>query len=473
MSTRDRHVNCPASLGARLALEFNNQDFSDVKLVVGKKTFYTHRMLLANQSEMFRIMFKGSQWLEATQEEIDLTELRECEAVFHDFLQFFYSARIHLTTDNIVAVRILADKYQHIQLIRECDRFIQQIIVHDEIDVLVGWLVNMVNLGDKLEQRCLSKLQLDYTKLMTSESSRNLLTLDLLMKIVDSPYILVRNELMLFKLLAGWIMERRHQSSQKSALTKLLPFIRFEHMTIEQLGAVESSHLGVKYPDVIMKHMFEAYKIRAQLAVKDKEKEKAKKKDKDKDKDAEGEKMEVEKPAKFVWPTVQLRLYTDSPWGSGYTKPIDTFLSTEYDIGNFSCPVMDMAVKSGKVTQEPDTWIINYKREVKTYIESEDQVISKVLVSHDFTCKYKITPDQIRNYELVILTGYVPTDEAEDQETAFTTLTAKKHLGTIKPIALKTHSRRRIKFTEILKPALLGGCEYVFSVGVYFKENKT
>ncbi|XP_022088092.1 BTB/POZ domain-containing protein 17-like [Acanthaster planci] len=464
MSVRERHVHCPASLGAKLAQEFNNKDFSDVKLVVGGKEFYAHRMLLANQSEMFRIMFNGSQWVESTQEEITLAESRECVEVFHDFLQFFYSARIHLTTDNIVAVRILADKYQHIQLIKECDHFVTEIIAHDEIDILVNWLVNMANLGDRMEQRCLSKLQLDFTRLMASGTSRGLLTLDLLAKIVESANVLVCNELMMFKLVARWILEHRHASTQKAAINRLLPLIRFVLMTFDQLSAVESSELGTKYPDLIMKHTFMAYKALAQMAVK-KEKE-----DTDKDREEDRDKVDTEQASKAKVSMIQPRLYMDKPWGNGYTKPSDTFLSSEFDTGNFTCPVVDRALQSCLITKMTDSWHMCYKVEVKPCNESEDQVINRVMVTHDLSCKYRIIPDDIRSYELVVLTGYVPTDEAEDPDLAFTTLTIKKHLGNVKPQALKTTSRRRIKFTEILKPALLGGSKYVFSAAVYYKD---
>ncbi|XP_071798264.1 kelch-like protein diablo [Asterias amurensis] len=451
MTTHERHVNCPTSLCTRIAMEFNNKELSDVKLTVGDKEFFAHRMILASQSEMFRIMFMGSQWVESTQANISLTETKESEEVFHEFLSFFYSARIHLTKDNIVAVRILADKYQHIQLEKECDRFIARIISQDDTHTIVTWLVSIKNLGEKLEQRCLNKLQMEFLKLMTSEESRALLNLELLLKIVESDNVLVCNEQLLFNLVATWIMEKRHTSSQKSAITKLLPHIRFSHMTIPELAKVEKSPLGIKYPEMIIRHMFEAYKSRAQNAnLRDK---------------ADGDAKEELEPMDSILP----RMYTDSPWGAGYTKDSDTFLSSEFDYMSFTCPVVDRKIRPCTISKMPQSWTVSYKKEVKSYIESEDQVINRKLVTHDMNFKYKFGEEQ-RNYEIVIITGYIPKEE-EGVTAGFQMISTRRHHGTIKKISNKTQNRRKIRLTEVHKPALLAGSEYVFSLGIYMQDS--
>ncbi len=421
---------------------------SDVKLSVGDKEFFAHRMILASQSEMFRIMFMGSQWVESTQANITLTETKESESVFQDFLSFFYSAKIHLTEENIVAVRMLADKYQHIQLEKECDRFISQIISQDDTHTIVTCLDSIGNLGEKLEHRCLNKLQMEFIKLTTSENSRGLLNLELLLKIVESDNVLVCNEQLLFNLVAAWIMEKRHIASQKSAITKVLPHIRFSHMTIAELGKVEKSPLGIKYPDMIIRYMFEAYKSRAQSA---NLKEKA-------DDTVKEEPMD----------TIPPRMYTDAPWGTGYTKDSDSFLSSEFDYMSFTCPVVDRSIQPCTIKNMPQSWTVSYKKEVKSYIETEDQVINRKLVTHDMNFKYKFGETQ-RNYEIVIITGYIPKEQ-EGEPAGFQMITTKKHRGTIKKMSNKTQNRRKIRLTEVLKPAILAGSEYVFSLGIYMQE---
>ena len=343
-----------------------------------------------------------------------------------------------------IQVRMLADKYQHIQLERECDRFINKIIHHDDTDTIVGWLVSNANLGEKLEQRCLNKLQTEFIKLMTSEMSRGLLHLDLLIKIIDSSKVLIHNELMLFNLVASWIMEKRHPSSQKNAVNKLLPLIRFSHMTIKELAEVEKTPVGIKYPDLIIKFMFDAYKSRARHAVKS------------------------EKDNEELSESIPPRMYTDEPWGAGYTKDSDAFLSSEFDFLNFKCPIIDRAVKPCLIKSMTDTWTVSYKKEIKSYTESEDQVINKKLVTHDLTFKFKFG-ERLRKYEIVIITGYIPKN-CTDGLMAFQMLTTKKHYGTVKPIGTRTQSRRKIRLTEVLKPALLAGSEYVMSLAVFMQE---
>ena len=96
----------------RFAVLFNSEYFSDVKLRVGDNSFYGHKFILASASKVFEAMFgNSSPWEESRQQEIRLVEEEACQAVFYDFLRYFYAASIDMSTDKALPLLLLADKY--------------------------------------------------------------------------------------------------------------------------------------------------------------------------------------------------------------------------------------------------------------------------------------------------------------------------------------------------------------------------
>lgn len=51
------------------------------------------------------------EWSEWHQSNVELQELPQCEGVFHLFLEYFYTGKIHITHTNVMPILALADKY--------------------------------------------------------------------------------------------------------------------------------------------------------------------------------------------------------------------------------------------------------------------------------------------------------------------------------------------------------------------------
>lgn len=103
---------------------YNRPETSDVKLKVGDTIYYAHRLILSAASEVFQSMF-CDKWAENDMSEIELQEDRDCIKVFGSFLYFLYSGSIMRNEDNVVALFMLADKYDVELLYRECVRVIE------------------------------------------------------------------------------------------------------------------------------------------------------------------------------------------------------------------------------------------------------------------------------------------------------------------------------------------------------------
>lgn len=50
-------------------------------------------------------------WNECHESRIILQELPQCERVFHNFLEYFYTGKITINQTNVMAILSLADKY--------------------------------------------------------------------------------------------------------------------------------------------------------------------------------------------------------------------------------------------------------------------------------------------------------------------------------------------------------------------------
>lgn len=56
-------------------------------------------------------MLMNPEWSEWHESKVVLKELPQCEAVFHNFLEYLYTGKIIITHTNVMALLSLADKY--------------------------------------------------------------------------------------------------------------------------------------------------------------------------------------------------------------------------------------------------------------------------------------------------------------------------------------------------------------------------
>lgn len=119
------------SIGKKLYL---NSDTADVffSFAIGDKKMVrvpAHKTFLENGSSVFKSMFCGG-----IREEGDVKIPDASVDGFKEFLQFFYLGGVQLTIENIAEVMYLAEKYDVIECMKVCERFIQ---IHlSELDLL-------------------------------------------------------------------------------------------------------------------------------------------------------------------------------------------------------------------------------------------------------------------------------------------------------------------------------------------------
>ena len=69
---------------------------------MGDKSFFAHKFVLANCSEVLKTMLYEDRWCDPQSPMITLSETEECQSVFEPFLKFFYTATIELNLNNVI-----------------------------------------------------------------------------------------------------------------------------------------------------------------------------------------------------------------------------------------------------------------------------------------------------------------------------------------------------------------------------------
>lgn len=96
-----------------------------------------HRVLLANNSEVFKQMF----YCDGGESKVDVKDVPTTDVpitdvtpeAFKEFLQFFYLIEVELHTENISGVLYLGHKYKHMQCVELCAQFLKDIANPDNI----------------------------------------------------------------------------------------------------------------------------------------------------------------------------------------------------------------------------------------------------------------------------------------------------------------------------------------------------
>lgn len=79
----------------RIAQLYADRLLSDLTLIVGKKRYNAHRLILCTSSDVFQVMLMNPSWTESQGNVITLNEEEECACVFPDFLKYLYTVSIH------------------------------------------------------------------------------------------------------------------------------------------------------------------------------------------------------------------------------------------------------------------------------------------------------------------------------------------------------------------------------------------
>lgn len=210
-----------------------------------------HKDFLITASDVFEVMFNGS-W-----EEMDEVRVFDSPvAAFKEFLQFFYLGRVKITVANVARVMYLADKYNLVDGLSVCARFIASTLTDEN----VCWAYELAIRFDQdgLKKLCETLICANPTAVIASECflecNRDVLEHILNLGSMDC------TEKQLFEACIAWVKS----TSNENKLTKkiiqlemgdLMKKIRFGSMSTKEFASLIPSYGNLfsidEYKDLI------------------------------------------------------------------------------------------------------------------------------------------------------------------------------------------------------------------------------
>ncbi|ULU13390.1 hypothetical protein L5515_002182 [Caenorhabditis briggsae] len=133
--------------------KFDDQDVSDVVLVVEDKKFYMSRLFLSFQSSYFRALFLGN-FLESAKSEIRLEDV-DSES-FQFYLEVLHGES-SITDQNIEQILRLADMFDTPTATRRCEEYLM--IFPTKISLKTKTRLAVQYLLEDLKQKCLNEVR--------------------------------------------------------------------------------------------------------------------------------------------------------------------------------------------------------------------------------------------------------------------------------------------------------------------------
>ncbi|GFN99273.1 BTB/POZ domain-containing protein 17 [Plakobranchus ocellatus] len=247
----------------RFSVLFNSSYFSDIKIRVGDQTYYGHKFMLASASTVFGAMFGESPaWEESRQEEITLVEEEACQAVFYDFLRYFYSASIDMTTDKALPLMFLADKYNVQSLRNACVDYMMKHIeeLPDKNKTLTWYHYSKMTGPERLRESCKNFIVSNFSVVLDAPDWPEMESEELADFIAMSE-LCVESEMKLWQKVEQWIMADNNQEFRRENVEMILPLLRFSKMTPTELLSLESSQLMDQFSDILKPKLAAAYRF--------------------------------------------------------------------------------------------------------------------------------------------------------------------------------------------------------------------
>ncbi|GCB76999.1 hypothetical protein scyTo_0016635 [Scyliorhinus torazame] len=210
---------------------FNKEELSDIKLVVNRKLILkAHRFILAVHSDVFKSMLDTKRWSDSKDHNVHLTEEENCLSHFQDFLRYLYSGTVSLSTENVLPLHILSEKY-NIQELRESSQsfMLANVTSPGTCNQAITWhrYAKLVGLG-QLEEECLRFITWNIGTVIESPDW-TLLEPHQLSTLLQMSAMVVEDEVVLFQALVRWL------SLHPSHTEEMLSHVRYPMMPPEKL----------------------------------------------------------------------------------------------------------------------------------------------------------------------------------------------------------------------------------------------
>jgi len=173
--------------------------------------------------------------------------------VFADFLHYLYSGRILLTHDTVLAVLMLADKYNVVDLQQVCCRYMSaHLVTITSRNRAVSWMQYALSVNhEQLANTCRQFILWNFHKVACTSDYLSI-DEDVLIELIQQSDLVIPDELTLFRCVSRWI---RHQecyavaSSTKRHATHILLHVRFAMIPPSQIGLVTADPIFADYAD--------------------------------------------------------------------------------------------------------------------------------------------------------------------------------------------------------------------------------
>lgn len=262
-----QHVDNFRIMLQRLFSLYSDPELSDVQLVVGRKVFLVHKLILSMCSDVFKTMLTNPQWPESYKERIVLKEEPECIQVFQDFMKYIYTGSIHLTHESVLPLLTLADKYGIDDLSDICADFMcNHCMLTETPTTAVSWLQYSVLCGHKeVEKCCREFISMNFQKII-SVPDFSVMSVDFLISFLKSSDLIVHDEHNLFLGVKKWILSQRDKTRMnqedymKQLVLQIIPYIRFSMMRLSQLQAMKQDSFVQQFKTVFNEKINHAMK---------------------------------------------------------------------------------------------------------------------------------------------------------------------------------------------------------------------
>ncbi|XP_067865436.1 BTB/POZ domain-containing protein 17-like [Heterodontus francisci] len=210
---------------------FNKEELSDIQLIVNKKlTLKAHRFILAVHSDVFKSMLDTKRWSDSKRQIVNLTEEEDCVAYFQDFLRYLYSGTVTLSSENVLSLHILSEKYNIQELRESSQRFmLANVASLGTSNHAITWhrYAKLVGLG-QLEEECLRFIVWNVGTVIKSPDWA-LIEPHQLSALLQRNDMVVEDEVVLFQALVSWL------SLHPTHTEEMLAHIRYPMMSPEKL----------------------------------------------------------------------------------------------------------------------------------------------------------------------------------------------------------------------------------------------
>nr|XP_006817678.1 PREDICTED: BTB/POZ domain-containing protein 17-like [Saccoglossus kowalevskii] len=259
-----KSVDDHTDLSEKMLDLYNNKEFSDVVLRVGKFEFPAHRMILVNSSEYFQRMF-AQNWKEKDQKIVNLEEEEGYHKFFEGFLKYIYTNQLEISLDSVLCYHTLADKYMVTSLKYSCLEFmIDNFNVNPDIKRVMAWM-KCADRDGGLEFELQEKLMLFIAWNLRLFALSNYwcdFNISLILDLLRSDDLVVPDEFTLHQWAIRWL--KLTEPDEKMLVVKLkemLPLIRFQVMPVQHLDELlDDDFVKIHSDHYLSQHVVPAFR---------------------------------------------------------------------------------------------------------------------------------------------------------------------------------------------------------------------